>query len=173
MILIGRSQLREGRKADLEKHVEAVNFMIREADRASDSSEGGDEGEEEPWIGIEENQNPLVDHEDEYTDEDRFTAVTVEAVDVSKDGLQRAVQDGETKSRALSTERLDEEPRRSTALQERTGSEKGKRIWSKEPSNGPGKRKKKFRYESKSERKTTRYKERSGNKGKARARREQ
>lgn len=152
--------------------MEAVNSMIREAEEASDHSKNGDEGGEEPWGGINEHHNALVDHEDEYTDDDRFTTVTVEAVDVSKDGLQRAIQDGENESEAPGTERHDDEPQRSTALQGRTGSVKGKRIWSKEPPSGPRKRKMKFRYENKAERKATRYVERLGNKAKARARKE-
>ncbi|KAL9137089.1 MAG: hypothetical protein Q9175_001711 [Cornicularia normoerica] len=171
--LTARKILREGRKADLEKHVEVVNSMIREAGGiAPDSSEEEDEGEEEPWDGIKDDHNPPVDHEDEYMDEDRFTTVTVEAVDVSKDGLQRAVQDEDNKSVASGTDTPDGESHGTTALQGRTGSEKGKRIWIKEPLSGPRKRKKKFRYENKAERKATRYKERYGNKAKARARKE-
>ncbi|KAL9076789.1 MAG: hypothetical protein Q9161_000774 [Pseudevernia consocians] len=166
--LAARKILREGRKANLEKHVESVNVMVRDADVVSDTSEGEVEGEEKPWDGILDNHDSLVDQEDEYTDDDRFTTVTVEAVDVSKDGLQRAVQDGEAESEASG--RSDGEPQRTTALHRRTGSEKGKRIWTKEPPSGLGQRKKKFRYENKAERKATRYKERSGNKAKARAR---
>ena len=167
-VLTGRLQLREGRKANLEKHVESVNVVVRGADVVSDTSEGEVEGEEKPWDGILDNQDSLVDQEDEYTDDDRFTTVTVEAVDVSKDGLQRAVQDGEAESEASG--RSDGEPQRTTALHRRTRSEKGKRIWTKEPPSGLGQRKMKFRYENKAERKATRYKERSGNKAKARAR---
>ena len=150
-----------------------VNLMIREADGvASDPSEQEDEGEKEPWDGITDRHDLVVDHEDEYMDEDRFTTVTVEAVDVSKDGLQKAVQNEENESEALGTDRPDRDPQSSTALQGRTGSGKGKRIWTKETPTDPKKRKKKFRYENKAERKATRYKERSGNKAKARARKE-
>ena len=146
-----------------------VNLMIREANVASDSSE---QEYEEPWDGIKENRDLLVDHEDEYMDEDRFTTVTVEAVDVSKDGLQKTIQDEESESEVSGTKRPDVESQKDTALQGRTGSEKGKRVWTKEPPSGPRKRKKKFRYETKAERKATRYKERSGNKAKAKARKE-
>ena len=155
--------------------MEAVNSMMKNAGRvASDSNEEGEgqedhETEEEPWDGIKDNQNPPVDHEDEYMDEDRFTTVTVEAVDVSKEGLQKAVQEEEDGSEAVDTN-SDREPPQSMASQGRTGSEKGKRIWTKEPPSGPRKKRKKFRYESKAERKATRYKEKSGNKAKARAR---
>ena len=49
---------------------------------------------------------------------------------------------------------------------------KTKRVWTKERPSGPKKKKKKFKYESKAERKVTRYKERSGNRAKAKARKE-
>ena len=158
--------------------MEAVNSMMRNAGRvASDSNEEEEEeekedyeAEEEQWDGIKDNQNPPVDHEDEYMDEDRFTTVTVEAVHISKDGLQKAVQEEEDGSDVADTNRSDMEPPESTASQGRTGSEKGKRVWTKEPPSGPRKKRKKFRYESKAERKATRYKEKSGNKAKARAR---
>lgn len=172
VVLTGRSQLREERKADLEKHVAEVNFMIRDTNVASDPSEQEYEDQDEPWDGIKENHDPLVDHEAEYADEDRFTTVTVEAVDVSKEGLQKATQGDEGENEVSDTERPDVEPQKNTALSGRTGSEKGKRVWTKEPPNGPKKRKKKFRYETKAERKATRYKERLGNKAKARARKE-
>ena len=147
--------------------------MIREANGPLELSEQDFDGEEEPWDGIGENHEPLVDHEDEYIDEDRFTTVTVEAVDISKDGLQKAVQDEENESETSDKDVPDGRPRKSMALQGRTGSEKGKRTWTKEPPSGPKKkRKQKFRYESKAERKVTRYKEKSGNKAKAKARKE-
>ena len=156
--------------------MEAVNSMLRNAGGvALDSNEAGEEKEdfeteEEPWDGIKDNQNLPVDHEDEYMDEDRFTTVTVEAVDVSKDGLQKAVQEEEDASEAGDTNKSDRDPPESTASQGRRGSEKGKRIWTKEPPSGPRKKRKKFRYETKAERKATRYKEKLGNKAKARAR---
>lgn len=149
-----------------------VNLLIRGANVASDSSEEENEGEEEPWDGIGENHEPPVDHEDEYMDEDRFTTVTVEAVDVSKDGLQKAIGDEGSENRGLDTERPDKDPQRRTSLQGSAGSGKEKRIWTREPPSGPKKRKRKFRYESKAERKATRFKERSGNKAKSRARKE-
>lgn len=99
----------------------------------------------------------------EFVDEDRYTTVTVEAVQVSRDGLHKiAQQDGrdgtesDTPTAARAPPSMDQ---------------RGKRIWTKERPGGP-KKKKKFRYESKAERKATRYKERSGNKSKAKARRE-
>ena len=146
--------------------------MIKEANGASDPSEEEYEDQEEPWDGIKEDHNPLVDHEDEYIDEDRFTTVTVEAVDVSKHGLEKAIPDEDEESMVSDTQKPDAEHPQATVSQGRTGSENRKRVWTKEPPHGPRKRKKKFRYESKAERKATRYKERSGNKAKARARKE-
>jgi len=168
--LVARKISRDGRKADLEKHVAVVNSMIREAGAVLDSGEEGNESEEKPWDGIKDNHDPLVDHEDEYMDEDRFTTVTVEAVDVSRDGLQKVARDEENKSEASGTESHDGE--RTSASHGRAGFEKGKRIWTKEPPSGTRKRKKKFRYENRAERKATRHKERLGNTAKARARKE-
>lgn len=144
--------------------------MIRDADVALDSGEEEDEGEEMPWDGIQNKHDPPVDHEDEYMDEDRFTTVTVEAVEVSKDGLQTAAQDEGDESGRSGTKVLDEEPQRTANSHRGTGSETGKRIWTKEAPRVPKKRKKKFRYENKAERKATRYKEKLGNKARARAR---
>ena len=146
--------------------------MIREANVASDPSDEGNEDQGEQWDGRMEKHDPLVDHEDEYMDEDKFTTVTVEAVDVSKHGLEKAILDEDSESMASDTQKPDAKTQQATVSQGRTGSQNGKRVWTKEPPNGPRKRKKKFRYESKAERKATRYKERSGNKAKARARKE-
>jgi ribosomal RNA-processing protein 17 len=139
--------------------------MLREQDgHVSDSSE---DLEGDQWNGIAE--NPVVDHEDEYMDEDRFTTVTVEAVDVTRDGLRKAV--GEDDSRQESgTEGVNNGSGEGVAGHKRTRLENGKRIWTKEPPKGLRKRKKKFHYESKAERKVTSYKERSGNKEKAKVR---
>jgi ribosomal RNA-processing protein 17 len=94
-----------------------------------------------------------VDHEEEYIDEDKYTTVTVEAVDISKVGF--------SKSRGEDSE--DESDKEAPALVEKE--EKPKKAW---PKKAP---KKKFRYESKAERKVTRGKQKAGNKAKADARR--
>lgn len=146
--------------------------MIREADVALDSSDEEDERGEKPWDGISDNNDHLVDHEDGYMDEDMFTTVTVEAVEVSKDGLQAAAQNEANEGERLEIKISDEHLQRNAALHRETGSGNGKRVWTKEIPSVPRKRKKKFRYENKSERKATRYKERLGNKTKARARKE-
>jgi ribosomal RNA-processing protein 17 len=162
------AQLREGRKADLEKHVKAVNIILKKQRGVdSDSSQQEEEVETQQWDGIAE--DPVIDHENEYVDEDRFTTVTVEAVDVSRDGLHKAANDDE-ESEAPGTEKADERPPKDSAPQRQRVSQNGKRIWTREPPNGPKKRKKKFHYESKAERKMTRYKEKAGNRKEAKAR---
>jgi ribosomal RNA-processing protein 17 len=140
--------LREERKQELEEHVEAVNALLADAD-------GEREEGEDVWNGSEEEQVVVepVDHEEEYIDEDRYTTVTVEAVDVSKEGL---VKIGEEDS---SDETAEADPKPVAAETSK------KKLWPKKE------RKKKFRYESKAERKFTRGKQRAGNKAKADARR--
>lgn len=105
----------------------------------------------------------MVDNEVEFVDEDRYTTVTVEAVQVSRDGLHKITQENKRDSTEPETPTVTRAPT--------TTDQHGKRIWTKERPGGP-KKKKKFRYESKAERKVTRYKERSGNKSKAKVRKE-
>ena len=154
----------------MEKHVEAVNSMLRDGDGEVLGSDEEVEEEDNQWGGIKE--VPEIGHDAEYIDEDRFTTVTVEAVEVSKDGLHRMVdeddkqsEDGDIQGRAGRTSRT-------TNSGEGPGTEKKKRVWTKERPGGPKKKKKKFKYESKADRKVTRHKERSKSKAKAKARRE-
>ena len=169
LILFG-VQLREGRKTDLEEHVKAVNALLREQGGALDNERSdGSNSEKEEWQGITELE--AIDHEDEYIDEDRHTTVTVEAVDVTRDGFKpiasaEAENSDEGEEVAKPPDTKAQEGRPSTRPD-------GKRIWTKEKPNGPKKKKKKFRYESKAERKVTRMKERYGNKAKAKARKEE
>jgi len=114
--------------------------------------ENGEDGE---WGGIEDDPVEVepVDHEEEYIDEDKYTTVTVEAVDVSKEGLQKVVNEDE------------DEVEEKTFTKPFDKDEKGKKVWPKKV------RKKKFTYETKTERKFTRNKQKAGNKAKADARR--
>lgn len=165
-------QLRETRKADLEKHVEAVNVAVREAEDTTRVEASSDGEEDEPWEGLEE---PVkVDHEDDYLDEDRHTVVTVEAVDVSHEGLQRRQEgtDEEMNHPPASESAVAEAEKPSNANATNGGREKQSRA-KQSSDQRPKKKKKKFRYESKAERKTTRMKERSGGKAKAKERRRQ
>lgn len=162
-------QLREERKSDLEKHVAEISALL---DHAVDSDS------EERDTNIHDVDDTKVaevlDEEAEYMDEDRQTTVTIEAVDVTRDGLQKAVVAGNGSGD-------DEEPATGRGGGEGGGRERSrkasgettKRTWTKERPNGIKKKKPKFRYESKAERKVTRFKERSGNKAKAKARGEE
>lgn len=165
-------QLREQRKVDLEKHVQEVNALLRKAnedleDGSDNGGEGGsnDEGEaKEEWDGFDE---PLAVHrEDEYIDEDKYTTVTVESVDISKDGFHRVGNEGASENSS------DEQPNHKAATNSPEPTSK-RRVWTKEkPVNAkPKKKKKKFRYEGKAERKVTRTKERSKSRDQAKARR--
>lgn len=149
--------------------MQAVNSAIRDVNGTVDGDEAEpDEIDQNQSYGIIE---PLkVDHEEEYVDEDRLTTVTVEAVEVSRDGLHRIFDEDEQGFRKMDGPEIDD------ASFSTTGKEKAKngmkRIWTKERPGEKRRKKKKFKYESKAERKVTRYKERSGNKAKAKSRRE-
>ena len=184
-----RRRLREGRKDELQRHVEEVNASIRgfveeerrdgrqardeewesEDDGGNAVDEAGDvEAEKE---GIEE---VAVDHEDEYIDEDKFTTVLVEEVDVDRDGLHKTKSHDMVETKQDTDNNVDvnggeEKDRSDVRNAER------KRQWTKEkPRDGkskPKQKRKKFRYENKAERKFTREKERSKNRKQASARR--
>ena len=124
---------------------------MKEAEGLIDNPDSSDE---EAWNGIEDDEvaPEPIDHEEEYIDEDKYTTVTIEAVDVSKEGLQKVVD----------LEESDESDKEAPPLI--TTEEKGKKQWPKKE------RKKKFRYETKVERKVTRAKQKFGNKSKAEGR---
>jgi len=156
--------LRDDRKADLERHVEEVDAMLRPPTTETDTLDGADSGEE--WSGVSDAEPPPVDHEAEYVDEEKYTTVTVEAMDVSKEGLFKAQQEPETDT-------AEAEPQ-STATSDDAASEKKKRPWTKDkPKESMQKRKKKrnFRYEGKVERKEARFKQKARNSKQARERR--
>ncbi|KAL8819838.1 MAG: hypothetical protein Q9223_001813 [Gallowayella weberi] len=154
--------------SDLEKHVEAVNAAVRDAEdtfRIAESDE-----EEESWDGLEE---PVkVNHEDDYSDEDKHTVVTVEAVDVSHEGLQKRHEssDGEDDAPPAMNDAELNLGKASNAGTEKTRTDQRSRS-NESLKKQPKKKTKKFRYESKAERKVTRMKERSGGKAKAKERR--
>lgn len=109
-----------------------------------------------------------IDHEAEYIDEDRYTTVTIEAMDLSKDGLHKAEAEAERT--------CDNAMEGNVAVTKTSPRQKrGKRIWTKEKPEKEGqalkKKRKKFRYENKAERKMTRIKEKSKNSRQAQARR--
>ena len=147
-----------------------VNSLLRQdIDPDSDGSskvsgEKGTEGNQDEWDGI--SDDAVVDRETEYLDEDLHTTVTVEAVEVSRDGLHKTHEDG--------SDDEDDEAMAKRSSKDKSahggGSSNGQRTASKTKPSGPKKKKKKFRYESKAERKITKYKERSKNSAQARDR---
>jgi ribosomal RNA-processing protein 17 len=144
--------LREERKQELEEHVAAVNAILKEVSEVGAGLDSGEEGE--VWGGIEDEgaeAEEVLDREEEYVDEDRWTTVTVEAVDISKEGLKKVRE-----------EESDEEVPQLLVEKNEAGKEKKK--WPKKE------KKKKFRYESKAERRFTRGKQKAGNKARADAR---
>lgn len=168
------AQIRQQRDEDLARHVESVNSLIEVgADQGSGEDEEVEEGERsaDEWGGFED--APVLNREDEYIDEDKFTTVTVEEVNITKDGIENIVdgdasgdseQDGEEDGRAMGTN--------GGKSREDLGDKK-KRVWTKErpARDGSKKKRKKFRYETKSERKFTKTKEKSRNRAQANARR--
>lgn len=136
----------------------------------SSEDEASEEGEYNSieWQGSE--QPAIVDREDEFVDEDRHTTVTVEAVDVTRHGLERVPREDEEDA----SEDEDQNGRDANRKASMQPVEKAKRIWTKEnPHSGKKKKRKKFHYESKKDRKVTQIQQRKGNREKARSRRQQ
>ena len=137
-----------------------MNALLSEAENPKLFEE--DDGED-GWGGIADEPTKTVepiDHEAEYIDEDKYTTVTVEEVDVSKHGIVRTADEEEEEERL----RLEKEAK-AKAAKEAAEKEAGKKVW-------PKKKKQKFRYESKTERRITRGKQHASNKKAARERRE-
>lgn len=156
----------------MEEHIKAISGAATlEGVSGTGGLDGADEDDE--WSGVsadEESGAPAVrpiDHEDEYIDEDKFTTVTVEEVGISREGFDKSgdadsgtdnESEGDT-SRTLDAGRTPAKPGGG-----RTAVGKGKFEVRK-------KKKKKFRYESKADRKVTRAKERAKGSKAAKARR--
>jgi ribosomal RNA-processing protein 17 len=138
--------------------VKEVNALLKPIEQECDEDQERDKGPE----------LTEVDGDAEYIDEDRYTTVTVEAIDLSKDAMYEAgmVAKGDIASPD------DEEPE---AASSQTAMRDGKRIWTKDRPEKQGRTRKrrrtKFRYENKAERKLTRVKEKSKNSRQAKARR--
>ncbi|KAI0430843.1 nucleolar protein 12-domain-containing protein [Xylaria sp. FL1042] len=151
-----RKQLREDRKREIEEHVQHVNNALKLAAQAGyieseeDDSSGDDTAEE--WTGFQDTagQQDTIDHEEEYVDEDRYTMVTVESVNVSKDGL--------TSSRPDEEESADEEEDRDKSVEAQPEKRRDKNR------DTTKKKKQKFRYETKLERQITNIKQKAKNK---------
>lgn len=140
-------QLRDQRKEDLDKHVAAINAELRNQKADIDGNESAAEvdGEDEEWNGIEDGAAE-VEQDAEYVDEDKYTIVTVEAMDQPG---EESEDDEVQEFKAAKAEKANRDAAQVV---------KKKRIWSKD---GPKEKtkKKKFRYESEAERQATRQKQ--------------
>lgn len=115
----------------------------------NEDEEESPEYESDEWDGFPDRpNNELVDQEEEYIDEDRYTTVTVESVSVSRDGLEKPSirQDSDDSDGDDNTDKGED------------GEDTSK---SKVSSTKPKKKKKKFRYENKFERQITDKKQRA------------
>ncbi len=146
------TQVREERKQQLEDHVQHVNKLLREAQHAGTEEGTADESEEE-WDGISDNvpEEPPLDREEEYIDEDRYTTVTIEAVNIDRDGIHKP---GHESEEAASDEDL--EGKKTEADSDGKEAKKPRKEF-------PKKKKKKFRYETKAERGRTEKNRRAKN----------
>ncbi|KAF5977655.1 nucleolar 12 [Fusarium coicis] len=128
-----RKQIREERKRDVEEHVQTVNRLLQESAAAGAVEQESDE-EDGEWDGFpDQPELDIVDHEEEYIDEDRYTTVTVESVSVTRDGLHKPQVD-------------DKDNEEDKKVEESKDDQKAKSR------REPKKKKKKFRYETKFER---------------------
>lgn len=115
-----------------------MNRLLQESEVAGGVDKDSDESADE-WDGFPDQPNlDIVDHEEEYIDEDRYTTVTVESVSVSRDGLYKPQVDEKVEKDENETDKKDTEADKEDSRPER-----------------PKKKKKKFRYESKIERQLT------------------
>ncbi|KAI1824641.1 nucleolar protein 12-domain-containing protein [Xylaria intraflava] len=157
-----RKQLREERQREVEEHVQNVNNALKQAAQAGyidDEKSGSDEDDTaHEWGGFEDTpaQQDLVDHEEEYIDEDRYTTVTVESVNVSKDGL--------TSSRPDEEDSADEGKENENANQNQNQNAQAQPEKGDKHRHTTQKKKRKFRYENKLERQITNIKQKARNK---------
>lgn len=113
-----------------------------------------------------------MDHEAEYVDEDRYTTVTVEAMDLSRDGFHEAEKKVSGDSLYSASEEVKDGKQAGDETHE--GQKQVKPTWTKQKPQEPvtpRRKRKKFRYENKVERKLARIKEGSKNRKQAKARR--
>jgi ribosomal RNA-processing protein 17 len=161
--------MREQRREEIEEQIEAVNRewkKYNQIESDGDGEEGSESGEDVAWEGFEEEAPPPISKVDEYIDEDKYATVTVESVDITRDGFKTGTSEDEDARRSSGDE--GEQVKGKT-----DGPPTVKKKWTKEypRSNKSKKKKKTFRYESKEERKANRMKERTKNRAQAQARR--
>jgi len=175
-----RRELRKQRREEVEAKVKAVEEYSKRNGYDNNASGTEEEDEDEDGFrGFEDVPEPeQIDRTDEYIDEDRYAEVTIEDVDVSRNGLVKVVRSNSLDSKLIETDGDDDdndntrERKKATTNKESAGGSK-KKSWAKEKphSTKAKKKRKKFRYENKEERAFTRIKERSKNKAQAKARR--
>ena len=171
---VQRQKIREERKQELQERVKIVDAYMQPAvistskGVAAESEDSSEDDEVERPALVEEK----VDHEAEYVDEDKYTSVVVEEVAVDRDGFVQANGAGEAQSDESESANKAERPK----VKVPSPRKDGKRRWTIEkPKHAASKTKvkpKKFRYESKAERKIERGKQRAKNSKQAAARRE-
>jgi ribosomal RNA-processing protein 17 len=135
--------------------------LLQEEDKSEKGDSTSEEESDEEWEGIEE--PPAVDYEAEYIDEDKYTTVTVEEMDSSREGLRKSItgEDPEEESKAKAAEAAKKAEEEAKLVKKR-----------KATTDKPKKKKKQFRYESKQDRKLAAAKQRLSKAKKAKARRE-
>ncbi|EKV05568.1 Protein required for cell viability Rrp17, putative [Penicillium digitatum] len=154
-----RKKIREDRKKDFEQAMaEHKAVLKRMKEDAGDLGEMEGEKEEEDWEGIEE--PPAVDYEAEYIDEDKYTTVTVEEMDASREGLLKAAKGEDSEN----------EEEKKYPVESEADTKAKKRKPRSAASEAARKKKRNFRYETKVERRQTMLKQRSVKAKKAKAR---
>lgn len=149
-----------------------MNAALKSSQAAIDGSEEDGESEDsEGWNGIEDDDDTvepvteLLDHQEEYIDEDKYTTVTVEEVGIDKEGIHKIADerdyddDDEGDRYGIKHNKTKEETSKSTAK-----NSSAKKEWPKKQ------KKKKFRYETKVERRFALAKQKASKRAKAQAR---
>ena len=136
-----------------------VGEYLRKSDGSGSGDEEDGEAGEDRWEGFEEISVSQIDRLDEYIDEDRYAAVTVEDVNVSREGLIKAGQSNTVHTVGDGEHDVGELRDKVISGGHANGMKK-KREWTKEKPTSAKKKRKTFRYETKEERKKTRLKER-------------
>ncbi|KAK4934007.1 hypothetical protein LTR66_015777, partial [Elasticomyces elasticus] len=162
------------RKAELEAHVKAVNAVIHpQADLVDEAKEDMEVAEDE-WNGLGGSVGEVepIDHEAEYIDEDKYTTVTVEEVDVSKDGLAKLRDESDKEEEEQQQQQQDGEGAEEDDKPTSRNEQKKKKPSADSSKKSRIRRKREFRYESKEDRKMNRAKEKMRKSKQAKARRE-
>ncbi|KAI9652062.1 MAG: hypothetical protein M1829_001969 [Trizodia sp. TS-e1964] len=172
-LLAERKRIRNARKEELQLHIDTVNAFANDMIGMPSVSEGRDcfRKTSSEWEGFEDTFKEIQRHEDEYAGEDVHTTITVEPITINKEGIYATTTDVEEVDEDVSGDEaaLASHPPSFAVSRLKVNS---KKVWTRENPARSHKKKRKFRYESKVDRKVTRMKERKGNREKAKARKE-